>query len=219
MKTGIYIRVSTGDQSNSLDMQLAKCKQFCEFQNREIVEVFTDEDVSAAKNFESRPGGQKLIKAIRRGDIKSVVSFKLDRMFRSVTDGLLTIEDWYKKGISIALLDYGGHILDTSSPTSKAFVTVMLTMAELERNMTADRTKQVLNYKKSRLEVYSGSIPYGFRKKYNKLVPEPKEMEKVKRIFDLHAQGLNYTQIQNEVVIPSYKVSRILKNYIYKDFV
>lgn len=219
MKTAVYIRVSTGDQSNSLEMQLAKCKQFCEFQNREIVAVFTDEDVSAARNFESRPGGQKLIRAIRKGEVQSVVSLKLDRMFRSVTDGLLTIEDWYKKGITIALLDYGGHVLDTSSPTSKAFVTVMLTMAELERNMTADRTKQVLNYKKSKLEVYSGSIPYGFRKKRDKLVPDEKEMEKVRKIYKLRSEGLNYTQIQNEVVIPSYKVARILKNYIYKDFV
>ena len=89
-----YIRVSTDDQENSMEMQLATIERYC-IQNGYIMgEVFADEDVSAYIEIGKRPLGSQLLKELSsrrsRGENVGVVSIKVDRMFRNSIDAMVT---------------------------------------------------------------------------------------------------------------------------------
>ena len=63
MKAIGYIRVSTDRQAHegvSLEMQTVKIKQYCELNDLELVEILSDEGISA-KNIKGRPGFQKAL--------------------------------------------------------------------------------------------------------------------------------------------------------------
>ena len=214
-KAVIYIRVSTNDQSNSKELQLKNCTEYCTNRGLEIFDIITDEDVSGSKKIFERPGGKKLKQILDSRFANHVVSMKLDRMFRSVIDGLLTMEEFSNKKQYITLLNHGGQVLDTSSPQSKAFTTVMLALAEMEREMIAERTKAVLRNRKMNLKVYNKTTPYGFIREGDTLIPDKVKQKVVDKIFSLKNDKLSLRKIAEKVGVDYSQVYRILKNDIY----
>lgn len=86
MKVVIYARVSTDDKGQDPQVQLDKCRQFCKFQEYEIVEEFVDEGISGNTYFYDRPSGSKMYSVIKRYENTQiglgVVCFAVDRFSR-----------------------------------------------------------------------------------------------------------------------------------------
>ena len=74
MKTAIYARVSTTDQTNAI--QICELKEYVERRGWQLVEVYQDQ-MSGAKA--SRPGLDQLMADARRRKFDVVVVWKLDR--------------------------------------------------------------------------------------------------------------------------------------------
>ena len=124
MKIG-YARVSTNDQN--LDLQTDALKQAgCE-------KIFSDRGVSGAKA--ERPGLDKALNQIRKKDV--LVIWKLDRLGRSLSHLLSTIEDLKQRGAHFASIQDG---FDTSTASGKMVFSVIGAMAEYEKNLTRERT-------------------------------------------------------------------------------
>ena len=126
-----YARVSTNGQArdgNSLDAQVSA------LQNAGAVKIFSDV-FSGFKN--SRPQLDKLLKVIQSGD--KLIITKLDRIARSVIDGIQLIENLNAKGIIIDVLNMG--IID-NSPTGRLIRNIMLSFSEFERDMIIQRTQE-----------------------------------------------------------------------------
>lgn len=86
-KSAIYIRVSTEDQARegfSLGEQKEKLQDLCKYKGYEIYKVYEDAGISA-KNME-RPAFQEMMSDMRSGKINIIISYKLDRITRSVQD-------------------------------------------------------------------------------------------------------------------------------------
>lgn len=84
---GIYVRVSTEEQSRegfSLGEQEERLKEFCNFKRYEVFKVYKDAGISA-KN-DKRPAYQEMMKDVKDKKINVIVAFKLDRLTRSVFD-------------------------------------------------------------------------------------------------------------------------------------
>src|SRR5262245_9845331 len=82
-----YIRVSTEEQATagvSLSAQAEKVRAYCALYDLTLLEVVEDAGASA-KTLE-RPGLQRALSALRRGEADGVVVAKLDRLTRSVAD-------------------------------------------------------------------------------------------------------------------------------------
>lgn len=95
MKAAGYIRVSTEDQAKegvSLENQKAKIRAYAELKDLELTEIIEDAGISA-KNLR-RPGMQRVLQLARSREIKAVIVFKLDRMFRSTVDALETTQNF-----------------------------------------------------------------------------------------------------------------------------
>ena len=126
-----YARVSTNGQArdgNSLDAQVSA------LQNAGAVKIFSDV-FSGSKN--SRPQLDKLLKIIQSGD--KLIITKLDRIARSVIDGIQLIENLNAKGVIIDVLNMG--IID-NSPTGRLIRNIMLSFSEFERDMIIQRTQE-----------------------------------------------------------------------------
>lgn len=122
-----YWRVSTPDQDP--DYQIA------ELEKAGIPkDMIFGETISGARM--NRPQLQRALKIARRGDC--LVVWKLDRLGRSLTDVLLVIQDMKKRGINVRSLT---EPIDTTSAMGTLVMQILLAVAEMERNLIAERTK------------------------------------------------------------------------------
>lgn len=129
MKIG-YARVSTRSQGDSLDTQEETLREKgCE-------KVFRD-TISGAKS--SRPEFDKMLDQVRPGDV--IMATRLDRLGRTALDTLRTIDELAKRDIAVVLLK---PELDSRSKEGKLMVTIMSGLAEFERDLLIERTREGL---------------------------------------------------------------------------
>lgn len=220
-----YIRVSTADQSNSLEVQTKQIKNYCIFQDIELVEIFVDKDVSGGKPFNTRGAGIEVNEALKNLDINTVISTKPDRFFRDVKDALETVDIWSAKKIGLHMIDLGGSTIDTESALGRMFFIQAISMAEFERRITGERTKAVLNHKKDSGKVYSRPM-LGFDNIEGELVENEQEQLIVKDIFAQHENNTSAAKIANDLNERGYKaknggvfhqstVRNIINNTVY----
>ena len=124
-----YMRVSKSDGSQVLDLQ----------RDALIAAGVAPENIYedyASGKLDARPGLLAALKAARPLD--SIVTFKLDRIGRSMLHLVQTVTDLEKRGVSLKVLT--GAPIDTSSPSGKLIFGVFAALAEFERELTRERT-------------------------------------------------------------------------------
>jgi DNA invertase Pin-like site-specific DNA recombinase len=194
-----YIRVSTDDQENSMDMQLAAIKRYCAQNDYTMGEVFADEDVSAYKEIGRRPQGGRLLKTLAimkvEGKEVGVVSIKVDRMFRNSIDALVTVKNWNIQSIPLFIVTMGGNSLNTSTSVGWLFFQTLVMFAEFERNQISERTRDVKRHLKDTYRK-NGIIPYGWVcNDGDNLLQCDEEFSVVRQIFSLRDQGKTLADI------------------------
>lgn len=182
-----YCRVSTEEQARdgiSLDAQLHKIKLYAELNGLELVEVISDE--LSAKSLQ-RPGVQRILSLVSRKQVDAVIITKLDRMFRNTVDALQTASTFDHRGIALHSI---GEKLDTHSAMGKFFFTITAGLAEMERNITSERTSAALQYKRTQGE-RAGNLPFGFQLAPDgvHLEPEPTEQAILETIRNMQSSG------------------------------
>ena len=146
MKVAIYSRVSTHDQDEQL--QVPRLREFCNRLGYEIYKEYSD--VASGKNA-NRPGWKALQSDARRGEFEAIIVVKLDRIMRSLAQLLDVLQDFEKRRISIITLDQG--TIDMSSANSRLQISIIAMVAQWEREIISERTKEALRAKKARGEV------------------------------------------------------------------
>lgn len=128
-----YVRVSTIEQNLELQLDAVKAAG-CE-------KIF-EEKKSSVKE---RPEFEACLNYLRPGD--TLVVWKLDRLGRQ-TKKLLELSEWLEEnGIGLKILTLG---VDTNTPAGKLYFTIMAGLAEMERELTIERTKAGLAAARSR---------------------------------------------------------------------
>jgi DNA invertase Pin-like site-specific DNA recombinase len=120
-----YARVSTLDQN--LDLQIdalkkAGCKK-----------IFEDK---LGGSRAERPGLAKALEILREDD--TLVVWKLDRLGRSVKNLVDLVADLHQQGVQFKSLT---NAIDTGTPSGRFFFHVMASLAEMERELTIERTR------------------------------------------------------------------------------
>ena len=122
-----YARTSTIDQVAGFDAQIKELKAAgCE-------KLFQEQVSSVGKR-------EQLVAAIefvREEDV--LVVTKLDRLARSVTDLMATIQKLDTKAVGLRILNLG---MDTHTPTGKLMLTVLGGIAQFEREMMLERQRE-----------------------------------------------------------------------------
>lgn len=126
---GIYTRVSTTGQD--LASQEAELKAWAA--NQQNVTWFRDKATGTKM---SRPGMDRLLDEIRKGTIKKLVVWRLDRLGRTAK-GLLELFDELKV-VGCGFLSLRDAI-DLSTPSGRLLVTVLAGVAQFETEVRTER--------------------------------------------------------------------------------
>lgn len=186
-----YARVSTEGQAEntSLEVQKERIQAYCLLHGHELVGFYSE--VGSGKNTADRPRFQDALAAI--GDADGLIATKLDRVARSTRDVLTLVEEnLTPKNKGLILIDLQ---VDTSTPTGKMILTVMASVAELERNTIRERTQSGKQKAKESPNYFEGIPPYGYQAVDGKLEPNDKEQEVIMVIKNHKRSGKSLGQI------------------------
>ena len=190
-----YLRVSHTESLNgtSIETQEKRCKAFAELHNFSIDKVYT-EVVSGGVEFRKRPIFQKVLSELKSGS-KLVVS-RLDRLSRKVIDTLKLVDDFKREHKEICITDIGNIHKDG---VSKVFVTILASLAEIERENISQRIKASKKIAKEERKFLGGYSEFGYKVEDKKLVPDDKEFVVLQSMVNLRKSGLGYRRISDEI--------------------
>ena len=201
MKAIGYVRCSTQEQTDSglgLEAQRTRIRAYATLKGLRLVDIIEDAAVSGGKPLASRDGGARLLEVLRQRRADSVIMLKLDRGFRNAGDCLTTVEQWEKKGIALHVADLGGNAIDTTSAAGRFMLVVLAGAAEMERNLTRERTRAAMAVKRANGQRI-GSVPFGFdlASDGKTLVPNEGERAVVEDIRAMREAGKTLKAIAN----------------------
>lgn len=142
-----YIRVSTDEQSASVEAQRETVQALAITHGLTLVGEYVDEGVGGAKPIAQRPQLQKALKALADNEADRLVVAKLDRLARNARVALEIDEDYaVPHGWAMILGDLD---IDTSTAIGKMQLTMFAGLARFERDRISERTREVLASKKA----------------------------------------------------------------------
>lgn len=185
----IYGRQSVDrEDSISIESQI----EYCQYETRGgAYKVFQDKGYSG-KNTD-RPQFQEMLAAIRRGEVKRVICYKLDRISRSILDFATMMAEFQEYGVEFVSCT---EKFDTSTPMGRAMLNICIVFAQLERETIQMRVTDAYISRSRKGFYMGGRIPYGYRKepfmldgkKTSRYVIVPEEAEVVKLVYSLYAE-------------------------------
>ena len=147
-RCGLVVRVSTDRQAKnkegSLTNQLQRLRAHIDYKTNACGENWLEsgtyvlKGISGKDSFRSAEFNQ-LFEDIKLGKVNTIICTALDRISRSVRDFLNFFEILNKYDVEFVCLKQN---YDTTSPQGKLFITIMMALAEFEREQTSDRTKE-----------------------------------------------------------------------------
>ena len=148
-----YVRVSTVrqvEEGTSIASQSERVREYARFRRLRLMsrDIVIDDGVSGGIPLFDRTGGSRLADLIETGKYSHVIAVKLDRMFRMTTDAIDTMDYLAELGIAIHFVDFYGQALDTSTSTGRFFITMIAALAEMERGLISERTREGMGYLK-----------------------------------------------------------------------
>ena len=233
LETAIYVRVSTEEQAQegfSIRAQEQKLKDYARIKEWAIYKIYRDEGISG-KNITGRPAIGEMIDDIKKGFVKNVLVFKIDRLTRSTRDLTDLVDLFNNYDCAFNSLN---ESIDTQSATGRMFIKIIGIFAEFERENIVERV--TLGFERKAREGYSPSSSnssYGYNRKNGEKIQTINEKEAVivREIFDMFVhKHMTYCQIRNNLNnrnIPTKEnstwnartIASLLKNCNYKGYV
>jgi DNA invertase Pin-like site-specific DNA recombinase len=190
LRVAIYARVSTDEQAqgdfSSVDAQIQTCESYCAAQPEwGVPDVFKDEGYSGKDT--NRPDFRRLTEAVECRQYDRIVSYKLDRITRSLYDYLNLDAVCERHGAALVSVR---ESFDTSTPIGRAIRAILLVFAQLERETLVQRVMDKHTALVAANRYAGGRIPYGYRMTGpGQLEPDPDTAAILTRIYEAYANG------------------------------
>jgi len=193
VRCAVYTRKSTDeglDQAfNTLDAQRDAAEAFIRSQRGEGWVVLPDhyDDGGYTGANMDRPALQRLLQDVRDGLVDCVMVYKVDRLTRSLLDFARIMEVLDKYGASFVSVT---QQFNTTSSLGRLTLNILLSFAQFEREMIAERTKDKMSAAR-RKGRWVGGIPmlgYDLSDRGAALVVNEDEAARVRAIFDLYLE-------------------------------
>jgi putative DNA-invertase from lambdoid prophage Rac len=191
-----YMRVSTTRQANegeSLETQTRTIAGYAMMLGAAVDAVFMERGVSGSTPLSDRPEGKRLLGVLKTGD--TIITAKLDRMFRSARDALDVLDSLKEKKISLHMIDLGGDV--TGNGISKLVFTILSAVAEAERDRIIERIQTVKANQKARGMFLGGKVPFGWRR----MAMSEEEQQKFLITGKRPAGKLEPVQIEQDAIV------------------
>ena len=128
-----------------------------------------------------RPALQRLLQDIRDRKVDVVVVYKIDRLTRSLTDFSRIVEVFDQAGVSFVSVT---QQFNTTTSMGRLTLNVLLSFAQFEREVTAERIRDKIAASKKKGMWMGGVVPVGYRAQNRKLIVHPEEAKTVRWLFE-----------------------------------
>lgn len=191
-----YIRVSTGNQKTARQ----------EAKQNEGEEIFIDV-VSGSIPFEDREEGKRLLKMIDGGEIDYVSVSSIDRLGRNLYNILTTLEKFKEQKVVLKVDNLGieSMVDGKENPAFNLIISVMASIAELERNSILERQREGIAIAKAK-GTYKGRLKGSkesnadFLAKYKEVIKYLKKGHSMRVIAKLCGVSLGTVQKVKKII-------------------
>jgi len=193
IRCAIYTRKSSDEgldqEFNSLDAQHEACAAYVASQKAEAWTLLSAryDDGGVSGGTLERPALRRLLADIEARRIDMVVVYKIDRLTRSLADFARLVERLEAAGCSFVSVT---QAFNTSSSMGRLTLNMLLSFAQFEREVTAERIRDKIAASKKKGLWMGGVPPLGYDphpdRTRRELVAAPAEATTVQRLFALY---------------------------------
>ena len=202
VRCAIYTRKSSEeglDQDfNSLDAQREACEAYIVSQKAEgwvaLPEFYDDGGISGGTL--NRPALQHMLDDIDAGKVDQIVVYKIDRLTRSLADFAKLVERLEKAGASFVSVTQS---FNTATSMGRLTLNVLLSFAQFEREVTAERIRDKIAASKKKGMWMGGLVPFGYAANGRTLCIIESEAKTIRTLYDLYLELGTVREVQGEV--------------------
>ncbi len=186
LRCAIYTRKSHEEgleqDFNSLDAQREACEAYIASQKHEgwtaLSDYYDDGGISGATM--DRAALQRLLDDVSTKRVDVVVVYKVDRLTRSLSDFAKIVDTFDEHGVSFVSVT---QQFNTTTSMGRLTLNVLLSFAQFEREVTAERIRDKIAASKKKGMWMGGVPPLGYDVEARKLVVNEQEARTVRYIF------------------------------------
>src|SRR5256884_4815946 len=186
LRCGVYTRKSSEEgleqAFNSLHAQREACEAYIKSQRHEgwicLPQAYDDGGLSGATM--DRPALRQLLADIQAGKVDAVVTYKVDRLTRSLADFAKLVEVFDRRGVSFVSIT---QQFNTTTSMGRLTLNVLLSFAQFEREVIGERVRDKIAASKKKGMWMGGMPPLGYDVKDRKLVVNDDEARTVVDIY------------------------------------
>ena len=186
-KIAIYVRVSTDHQAT--DLQRSELLEFVERRGWHVFRIYEDFGISGTHG--NRPALRELLRDSRSKKFDVVICWKMDRLFRSLKDLVVTLQEFSELGIEFIALKEN---IDLTTSSGRLLMQIIGAMGEFEASLIRERVLAGLANAKAK----------------GKKLGRPRCID-VAKVHELRQQGFSLGQISKEVGCTRSAVSKSLR--------
>lgn len=201
-RCAIYTRKSHEEgleqEFNSLDAQREACEAYIASQKHEGWKILSDyyDDGGISGATMERPALQRLLADIAAGKIDVVVVYKVDRLTRALSDFARIVDIFDAAEVSFVSVT---QAFNTTTSMGRLTLNVLLSFAQFEREVTAERIRDKIAASKKKGMWMGGNLPLGYDTKDRKLVINKAEAETVRHIFRRYVELGSVASLRDEL--------------------
>ena len=187
----IYTRKSSDEgleqEFNSLDAQFEACLAYITSQRGEGWKLAPGryDDGGFSGGTLERPALARLMADIDAGRIDMVIVYKIDRLTRSLMDFSKLVERLDQAKCSFVSVTQS---FNTATSMGRLVLNVLLSFAQFEREVTAERIRDKIAASKKKGIWMGGVPPFGYLGRDRQLVIDDAEAAIVRQLFDLYRE-------------------------------
>jgi site-specific DNA recombinase len=195
IRCAIYTRKSSEEgldqEFNSLDAQHEACAAYIASQRHEGWKMLSAryDDGGISGGTLERPALQRLLADIDAGRVDMVVVYKIDRLTRSLADFARLVDRLEAAKCSFVSVT---QAFNTSSSMGRLTLNVLLSFAQFEREVTAERIRDKIAASKKKGLWMGGLAPLGYDphpdRTRRELVVNEAEAQVVRQLFELYLE-------------------------------
>lgn len=203
IRCAIYTRKSSEEgleqEFNSLDAQREACEAYITSQRHEGWELLDRryDDGGISGGHLDRPALQQLMRDVDNKQVDQIVVYKIDRLTRSLADFSKLVERLDEAEASFVSVTQS---FNTGTSMGRLTLNVLLSFAQFEREVTAERIRDKIAASKQKGLWMGGNVPLGYDADGRTLRINENEAEAIMTLYDLYEEhgALNHVTKEAE---------------------
>ncbi len=202
IRAAVYCRVSTderlGQEFNSIDAQKEAGEAYVASHRPEGWVLVPDDYIDAGLSGGTleRPALQRLIADIEAGRVDTIVTYKIDRLSRSISDFVKLVEVFDRHNVTFVSITQS---FNTTNSMGRLTLNILLSFAQFEREVIGERIRDKFAASRKKGMWMGGMPPLGYDVVDRKLVVNEKEAELVRLIFKRFLRIGSATKLAQEL--------------------